>query len=129
MCRRTLYPYLHLTTVDMDQRLCPWLRSYAIIRALTLYNDENSFPQVKLSKAYKTDTGVPTRLCCKELRVLVYSSSVEQNSAKTIDILAYVLRHKIMQLSASWFILFGSQQAKPVLNVTVSPSNDCHCLS
>lgn len=48
-------------------------------------------PQVKLAKAYKIDTDVSARLCCEELRVLACSSSVEENIAKSIYILAYVL--------------------------------------
>lgn len=48
-------------------------------------------PQVKLAKTYKIDTDVSARLCCEELRVLACSSSVEENIAKSIYILAYVL--------------------------------------
>lgn len=47
-------------------------------------------PQVKLAKTYKIDTDVSARLCCEELRVLA-CSSVEENIAKSIYILAYVL--------------------------------------
>lgn len=82
-------------------------------------------PQVKLSEAYKIDTDVSARLYCKEIRVLAYSSSVEANITKPIYILACV--HTAEKNAAfclmlpSWFILFGSQQAKPILNITVSP--------
>jgi len=81
-------------------------------------------PQVKLSEAYKIDTDVSARLYCKEIRMLAYSSSVEANITKPIYILACV--HTAEKNAAfclmvpSRFILFGSLQAKPILNVTVS---------
>lgn len=82
-------------------------------------------PQVKSSKAYKIDTDVSARLYCKEIEVLAYSSYVEENITKPIYILACV--HTAEKNAAfclmvpSWFILFGSQQAKPILNTTGSP--------
>lgn len=84
-----------------------------------------SVPQVKLSEAYKIDADVFARLYSKEMRVLAYSSSVEANITKPIYIPACV--HTAEKNAAfclmvpSWFILFGSQQANPILNVILSP--------
>lgn len=51
-------------------------------------------PQVKLSTADKTDTDVSARLYCKEIGVLAYSSSVEENTTKPIYILAVLAANK-----------------------------------
>lgn len=80
-------------------------------------------PQVKLSKAYKIDTDVSARLYCKEIRMLVNSPSVEENSQTHLYsglCFCGVENAAVCLVVLSWFILFGSQQAKPILN-TVSP--------
>lgn len=53
-----------------------------------------------LSEVYKTDTDVSAKLYCKEIRVLAYSSSVEENRTKPIYILACVHTTGKMQHSA-----------------------------